>query len=520
MCSRFFDLIFSLLLPQCFQKSERNGGLNWRERRLPMPKLTKRLLENAEVRERDYFIFDDELPGFGLRVMPSGRKIFVLQYRAGTKSRRCTIGPYPVMTPESARTQATKILAAVRGGQDPVGEKRARALSPTVKDLAARYEKEHCALHIKPSTRENYKLLLKKYILPAIGHIKVTDVTRADIANLHHSMSDRPTNANRMLEVVSKMFNLAELWGWRADGTNPRRHIKKYKENKRDRYLTIDEIKRLGEALHMAEEANLASIYAIAAFRLLVLTGARLNEIQTCKWEYVCIDQNLIRLPDSKTGPRFIHLGRTATLVLRNIPRKEGNPYVICSDHFPGEHVHDLQKTWQMLRGWAGLKDVRIHDLRHTFASSAVGMGMSLPIIGKMLGHTQTQTTARYAHLAVSPVLDAATEVTGHLGELLALPAPAADDTGDDVGAAAAGHQTITIIPPLKQKLGEASQFLTSDEAARYLGVQQRLMENWRWRRTGPKFIKIGNRIRYTMEDLQVFVGRGQQAHNGQNVVY
>jgi integrase len=387
-----------------------------------------------------------------------------------------------------------------------------------MRDLSVRYENEHCAHHIKPSTRENYKLLLRKYILPAIGHMKVTAVTRADIASLHHSMSGRPTNANRMLEVVSKMFNLSELWGWRADGTNPRRHIKKYKENKRDRYLSVDEIKRLGEALHMAEEANLASIYAVAAFRLLVLTGARLNEIQTCKWEYVSLDQGLIRLPDSKTGPRFIHLGRTAVFVLRNIPRKEGNPYVICSDHFSGEHINDLQKTWQMLRDWAGLKDVRIHDLRHTFASSAVGMGMSLPIIGKMLGHTQTQTTARYAHLAVSPVLDAATEVTGMLGELLALPAPAATDDGHAGHESGGDHQAITIILPLKQKMGDASQFLTSDEAARYLGVQQRLMENWRWRRTGPKFIKIGNRIRYTMEDLKGYVELGAKSKIGQQV--
>src|SRR3990172_4593756 len=140
-----------------------------------MPKLTKRLLEAAEVRGKDYFIFDDELPGFGLRIMPSGRKIFVLQYRAGVKVRRCTLGPHPVITPESARAQATKILAAVRAGQDPVGEKKAHALSPTIRDLSLRYEKEHCAHHIKPSTQENYKLLLRKYILPAIGHIKVTD---------------------------------------------------------------------------------------------------------------------------------------------------------------------------------------------------------------------------------------------------------------------------------------------------------------------------------------------------------
>ena len=470
-------------------------------------RLTKRTLESAEVKAKDYFIFDDELPGFGLRVMPSGRKIFVLQYRAGIKARRCTIGHFPVLTVEQARSKATKLLASVRDGQDPSGEKQMLAQAPTVRDLAKRYLNEHCAQHVKPSTYRNYNFILNRYILPEFGHLKVTDVTRAHIANLHHAMSKKPTNANRMLEVASKMFNLAELWGWRNDGTNPRRHIKKFKENKRERFLSPDETRRLGETLRMAEEASLCSPYAVAAFRLLVLTGARLGEIQFCKWEYVHLDRGIIRLPDSKTGPKLIHLGRSAIDLLRDLPRKDGNPYLICSDHRPDEPINDLQTTWQKIRKWAGIEDVRIHDLRHTFASNAVAMGMSLPMIGRLLGHTQTQTTARYAHLALDPVLEAASKVTGELGSLLALPPPS-DPVVIDMEAKPVDPAGL---PPLAGKLAltdlrDRPRFMTSEQAAAYLGVRPRLMENWRWRKCGPTFVKIGNSVRYTREDLEAFV--------------
>jgi hypothetical protein len=312
--------------------------------------------------------------------------------------------------------------------------------------------------------------------------------------------------------MISKMFNLAELWGLRNDGTNPRRHIEKFKENKRERYLSAEETRRLGETLLMAEEASLCSPYAVAAFRLLVLTGARLGEIQFCKWEYVHLDRGIIRLPDSKTGPKLIHLGRSAIDLLRGLPRKDGNPYLICSDHRPDEPINDLQTTWQKIRKWAGIEDVRIHDLRHTFASNAVAMGMSLPMIGRLLGHTQTQTTARYAHLALDPVLEAASKVTGELGSLMALPPPS-DPLLIDMQAKPAEP---AVLPPLAGKLALADlrdrpRFMTSNQAAEYLGVRPRLMENWRWRKCGPPFVKVGNSVRYTREDLDSFVVTSSQ---------
>ena len=475
-----------------------------------MARLTKRTLESAEIKAKDYFIFDDELSGFGVRVMPSGKRIFVLQYRVGTRARRCTLGHYPVLTVEQARVKATKTLAVVRDGGDPSGEKLSLAASPDVRDLSQRFQDTHCKDRLKPTTKTQYAYLLRKYIVPELGHLKVVSITRADIANLQHKLARTPDRANKVLVVLSKMFNLAELWGLRQDGTNPCRHLQKFKEVRRERYLAADEMRRLGETLHMAEEATLCSPYAIAAFRLLILTGARLGEIRCCKWEYVLLDRGIIRLPDSKTGPKFIHLGRTAIDLLRHLPRKDGNPYLICSDSKPDEPIYDLQTTWQKIRKWAKLEDVRIHDLRHTFASNAVAMGMSLPMIGKLLGHTQTQTTARYAHLAIDPILEAASKVTDELGGLLALPPPS-DPTIIDVEA-------VPVDPPVSAPLAgmlcikntnDLPRFMTSEQAAKYLSVNPRLMDHWRWRKCGPRFVKVGNSVRYTRGALDDFVENG-----------
>jgi len=470
-------------------------------------RLTKRTLESAEIKAKDYFIFDDELPGFGVRVMPSGKRIFVLQYRVGTRARRCTLGHYPILTVEQARVKATKTLAVVRDGGDPSGEKQALAAAPDVRNLGQRFQDVHCKDHLKPSTRAQYTHLLNKYIVPELGHMKVASITRADIANLQHKLASSPDKANKVMVVLSKMFNLAELWGLRQDGSNPCRHLKKFKEVKRERYLSADEMRRLGEALRMAEEATLCSPYAVAAFRLLILTGARLGEIRCCKWEYVLLDRGIIRLPDSKTGPKFIHLGRTAIDLLRHLPRKDGNPSLICSDSKPDEPIYDLQTTWQKIRKWAEIKDVRIHDLRHTFASNAVAMGMSLPMIGKLLGHTQTQTTARYAHLAIDPVLEAASKVTDELGGLLALPPPS-DPTTIDVPADTPAPASLAGMLSIENTT-DLPRFMTSQQAAKFLSVNPRLLENWRWRKTGPKFVKVGNRVRYTYEDLDSFIQLG-----------
>ena len=439
-----------------------------------MPRITKRFVEAAEVRDKDYIICDDDLPGFAVRVLPSGKRFYLIQYRVGARFRRMSLGRHGVLTAEQARRQAFTLLAAVKNGEDPAGERREARRAATVAELAERFDREHIAIRLKPGTAREYRRNLRRFILPALGRLKVAEVTRADIARFHHDLRHIPYQANRNLEVISKMFTLAELWGLRPDGSNPRRHIRKYPEEKRERYLSPTELAALGEALALAEQEGVEDVYAIAAIRLLIFTGCRLNEIMTLKWEHVDFTSAGLRLSDSKTGARVVHLGAPALDLLRRIPRRPRNPWVICGRK-PGERRTDLQPPWQRhrlratVRLWAradgtdaaelvahlerrlgreptygecmmaaarqglelpaGLTDVRIHDLRHSFASGAVALGESLPMIGKLLGHTQVQTTARYAHLAADPVKAAAERVSGTIATMLG--GGAADNQAD-----------------------------------------------------------------------------------------
>ena len=394
-----------------------------------MGKLTKRSIEALAPREIDYIAWDNDVPGFGVRVMPSGRKSFVLQYRAGRRSRRMVLGYVNVVTPEQARAMAIQHLAALRQGVDPLAERDAGGDAVTVKDLATRFDAEHIAVHLKPSTQKEYRRSLKKFILPFFGNRPIAEVSREEVARFHHKYRHVPYQANRCLEILSKMFNLAELWGLRPDGSNPSKHIKKYREEKRERFLSAAELRRVGEVLREMEAEGLELPSAIAAVMLLILTGCRLNEIMTLRWEYVDLDFGVLNLPDSKTGAKTVYLGKPAIDTLRRLPRLPDNPWVIYGIKPVGRLI-DLQPFWQRVRARAGLKDARIHDLRHTFASAAVAAGQGLPMIGKLLGHTQVETTARYAHLAADPVKAAAERVSGVIARAV---------LGEDRSKAAAG---------------------------------------------------------------------------------
>lgn len=383
-----------------------------------MPKLTKRAVEATETRASEYFVWDDDVPGFGLRVLPSGRKGYVVQYRAGRRSRRISLGPSTVLTCEQARTRAITVVAAARNGEDPAAKRDADREAITVSELAERFDREHISVRLKETTAKGYRRMVERVILPALGSHRVTEVTRADIAKLHHDMRHIPYDANRCIEIISKMFNLAEMWGLRPDGSNPRKHLKKYPEEKRERFLSAAELRRVGEVLREMEDEGVELASAIAATRLLILTGCRLGEIMRLKWEYVDFHHSALHLPDSKTGAKTVHLGQPAADVLKSIAHIEGNSWVITGTVW-GAPLYDLQPFWQRVRARAGLKDVRIHDLRHTFASTAVAAGHGLPMIGKLLGHTQVQTTARYAHLGVEPVKIAADAVSSQLAASL-----------------------------------------------------------------------------------------------------
>ena len=375
-----------------------------------IPKLTKRAVEALKANGADTVYWDGELTGFGIRVRKSGRKNYILQTRIDGKLRWFTIGQHGRVTVDEARAAALEILAATKKGIDPRDANAKREAEPVMAELGRRFLEEYVPVHCKPSTRGEYRRSVELFIDPAIGEMRISEVQRKDIAKLHHDMRDKPYQANRTLGVLSKMFSLAEVWGLRPDGSNPCRHVKRYKENKRERFLSPEETERLGEVLREAE-SEMPS--AVAAFRLLLLTGCRLSEIQFLRWD--CVKDDCIELRDAKTGGRAVPLGPEARAVLADLPREDGNPWVIAGK-VPSSHITDLQKPWRRIRERAGLQEVRIHDLRHSYASRALALGESLTMIGKLLGHTQVQTTARYAHLARDSIQTAAARITGSIG--------------------------------------------------------------------------------------------------------
>ena len=378
-----------------------------------MPRLTKRHVDALPPREKEYFVWDSQLKGFGVRVYPNGGKRYVAQAFRQGRTIRVQIGRFEALPFEMAKARARQAIADIDDGRNPNRERETERKSPTVAQLAERFLQEYVPVHCKPRTQVEYRHAVSRYIVPALGSKKLTALARDDVTALHHEMRDKPYQANRTLGVLSKMMNLAEAWGLRPDRSNPCYHVRKYRERKRERFLSVEELARLGRALD-EEEPNAAA--AVTAFRLLLYTGARLSEIQTLKWEY--IRGNRIHLPDSKTGAKTIPLNGPALEVLADAPRVDGNPYVIAGTR-EGMYLTDLQKPWRRVRKAAGLDDVRIHDMRHTFASEAVMGGESLPVVGKILGHTQPQTTARYAHLADDPLQGASERVATSLKQAM-----------------------------------------------------------------------------------------------------
>ena len=382
-----------------------------------MARITKRIVDALAPQERERVVWDDDLKGFGVRVHPSGRKVYIVKTRYRGKPVKVTIGPHGTVTPADARTRAAEIMSDARAGKHPAARGRADADAPTMRELGKRFLDEYVPSHCKASTAAEYGRSVALFIDPKIGKLRVADIQRSDIAALHHGMRETPYQANRTLGVLSKMFNLAGLWGLRPDGSNPCRHVKRFREEKRERFLSDREYRQLGEALKDVERDGSEAPAAVAAVRLLMLTGCRLSEIQKLRWEHVHLDAGELRLPDTKTGAKTVHLGEPAMAVLNGIDRKDGNPWVIAGRK-PSSHLTDLQHPWRRIRARAGLDDVRIHDLRHSFASGGLLVGEGLPMIGKLLGHTQVQTTARYAHLANDPVKSAADRIAGRIAEV------------------------------------------------------------------------------------------------------
>tara|TARA_R110001606_G_C15403197_1_gene653521 strand:+ start:195 stop:1532 length:1338 start_codon:yes stop_codon:yes gene_type:complete len=429
-------------------------------------RLTKRGIEQLRTQDAELVVWDLHLPGFGVRVRKSGAKTYFIQYRSGkgrsAPQRKLVIGRYDRLTLDEARDEARKQLALVAQGHDPVAEANRMKSEISISDLSDAFFVQHVEAKRKPATQTLYRHILESYVVPRFGRRHASQLRTSDLARMHAEMSDKPILANRALAVVAAMFK----FGWRnglisSDG-NPARDIERYKEKSRERFLSHEELERLGRAIAVAENVGVdRKIYATgetqkhipksggktkidagaaAALKLLLLTGCRKQEILKLRWDQIDIRAGLARLSDSKTGAKPIYLNSVAVEVLKSIDRV--GPFVFPGND-PAKPRVDLKRPWLMVTEEADLQGLRLHDLRHTFASFGAAAGLGLPIIGKLLGHADTRMTEKYAHIAAAP-LRQATEIIGNeLGRLL-VEAPKAstplnlqsanDNTGEVMG--------------------------------------------------------------------------------------
>jgi integrase len=367
-------------------------------------------------------VFDTEVRGLFVRLgARGGVPRYYLKTRVKRVQRIFTIGPHGRghWTPETARREAVRLLGLIRDGRDLHAERAEEKASPTFAQFAERFLTEYAANRHKPRTLAEEQRLLRTQILPALGSLRLRDIDRAKVARLHAQLSSTPITANRVLALVSSILSWAEKVGERPVGSNPVRGLPRYPEKARERYLTREELQRLGEALVRAEAEKRIDWRFIALVRLLLFTGARLSEILNLKWAQVDTATGVVRLADSKTGPKNLFLPAPALEVLSRLPRLADNPHVLPGDR-PGAPLVGVQKPWQRIRRLAGLEDLRLHDLRHAFASVAVQGGESLFVVGKLLGHSNARTTERYAHLAPDPVRAAAERAAAQIDAAMA----------------------------------------------------------------------------------------------------
>ena len=363
---------------------------------MPKVNLTKQFIDNISNKINEQVFYDTKTTGLHLKVSASGRKAFYLYYRnRNGDQRRPKIAHYGVMTLEQARAKAKVMLGEVAKGNDPSRKKVKRELK--LFEFAKLFSERHILQHVKPSTAKTYHSLISTIILPRLGKMRLNEINRTDIESFMAHNKNRRTTANHAMTLLKLMFEKAKLWEMTATERNPCSNIQKFKRITKERFLTEKDVTRLINVLGQFEHQKLAPYNAIIAIKLLVLTGCRKNEIVMLTWNEVLLGEGILRLLDSKTGGKEVILSTEAIEILKTLPSGQSE-YV-----FPGKGgmkpIQGLQKIWERIRKKASLGDVRLHDLRHTFASIAVSNGVPLYEVGKLLGHASIQSTQRYAHL-------------------------------------------------------------------------------------------------------------------------
>ena len=374
-------------------------------------------IARRKIKGKEFFWWDTELPGFGLRVFAGGSRSWFIQFRQRGKQMRITLGRPPEVRAEEARTLARTQLAKVMLDGLPVAQK-ARRDNPGAtlfRDFALRFWADY-SRHWKPSTRKGNRARIFKDLTDIFGHLRVDAIRKADVLRWRDSWANRTGAFNRTIPILSVMMGYAEQLGMRPRGSNPCRGTPRYKRKLVDRFLSAREFNRLAGSLRDFEESNPIAVQAI---RLLIYTGARHGEVVGLRWEWV--QPPRLMLPDSKTGAKIVYLNRQAHAVLDAMPNKADTGLVFPSVR--GDKPIVLSPIWHEIRRHAALPDVRLHDLRHSFASIAIADGISLVVIGKLLGHALAETTERYAHLADEAIADAAKRISGSLARHLGLAA-------------------------------------------------------------------------------------------------
>lgn len=394
------------------------------------PRISKRIVDSLPLKSERYTVWDRDIKGFGIRVSPEGTKTYMVRYRTiGGADRLLTLAPHGVLTAEEARERARGILAEARTGGDPQGFKAGKRGEITVAELCDLYLAEGVATK-KESTLRADRIRIARHIKPLLGSKKVADVMRGDIQRLMievgngavrhaatpHTRGGRGA-ASRTVGLLGGIFSFA--LDRRLVDENPVRGVKRYKDTRRERFLSAAELARLGDVLTDLEKAG-GDPRHVAIVRLLTLTGARKNEIARLRWSEVDLERGMLRLHDSKTGPKVIRLGQVAQKLIARLPRTDG-VWVFPDRRHKGRPVTNLDYAWVGIRERAGLQEVRIHDLRHSFASVGLAGGEGLVLIGKLLGHGHVSTTSRYAHLSDDPVRAAADRISDRMAEALGL---------------------------------------------------------------------------------------------------